>query len=567
MTRIHSFAAVMSLAIGHSATVLAAAPLDYFSSEADVVIRLKAPAATTVKADELADAVQPGAGDMVRQHAARLGKAFFIPGLAGADQSRDWYLILFARGHSMPARFFAIPATDAEQLTNVLPDQMTFKVEEDWVLYTPGKTGVPEMAEPGTGISSVLHGDLAAVFDRGDVSVFINIDHLRSTYRDEIESGHEKVEEMIEQIGAALEQMAEAGTQPSGMNMQPILEMYGTMADGLFQALDDASGCSVGVTVGAEGVGIEEFVTFADESVTSQSFGAQPTSAMESLAQLPSDALAVFGFSGDMQRFMEWSWSMNASMLADNAEQKDDFKKAREAWKSIEFGDMVGSFSLGTAAEGLLRYTAIAHATPIAKVRQNMREMTEILGTIETPGFKQEMTLQPDAETIGTHQIDVMTVNQEFNAELDPTGMQEKMLQTMFGPGGMVSRIAYLDDAYVMAMGGGRDAMETLLKSFDGTPNPDFAQHRNGLIDEPNLLILVDIPSLAVQGLTAATEIPNLPIPIDADALSQLPIEPSYIGFSLAGETDALRVRTFIPVGQFRGIMTLVGFVQQVRQR
>ena len=39
----------------------------------------------------------------------------------------------------------------------------------------------------------------------------------------------------------------------------------------------------------------------------------------------------------------------------------------------------------------------------------------------------------------------------------------------------------------------------------------------------------------------AASQIPGLPIPIDADALSKLHLKPSYIGFSLAAETDALR--------------------------
>ncbi|MGE4003041.1 MAG: hypothetical protein AB7I48_22860, partial [Planctomycetaceae bacterium] len=271
------------------------------------------------------------------------------------------------------------------------------------------------------------------------------------------------------------------------------------------------------------------------------------------------------GFSGDMRRFMVWGWSMKASMLADDSEHKKKFEQAMVAWKGIDFGDMVGSFSLGSVDEGLMQYTAIAHAKPIAKVRQNMREMTDILGTIEAPGLKQQMTVQPDAETIGSRRIDLLTVTQEFDPNLDPTGMQQKMLQAMFGPGGITSRIAYLDDAYVMAMGGGRDKMEAVLKSFDASPNRDLDRRRTGLIEQPNLLVLVDVPTLALKGLAAATEIPNLPIPIDADALAQLPIEPSFLGFSLAGETNALRVRAFIPDEQFRGILALVGFFKQPR--
>ncbi|MGD9857114.1 MAG: hypothetical protein AB7U20_19375 [Planctomycetaceae bacterium] len=558
MMRLCSFAAVLALAIGVSATVVAAEPLEYFSRDADVVIRLKAPEATIAKAAELADAVQPGVGAIVRQNAPVLGQAILVPGLVGVDQSRDCYILLFTRGRSRPDAVFAIPAMNAEQLTAALPERMNSKIEADWVLYTDAENGVPEATEPGTGIASILTGESAAVFDRGDLSLFINVDHLKEVYGDDIEAGHQ-------QIIVLMEQVAQLAPQANGMNMKGIMEMYGAMIDGTFQILDDASGCSVGITVGSEGVGVEKYVTFAEASVTSQRLAAHPNSSMPSLARLPSDAVAFFGFSGDMRRFMEWGWSMNASMLADDSEQKKKFEQAMDAWNGIDFGDMVGSFSLGSVDEGLMQYTAIAHAKPIAKVRQNMREMTDILGTIEAPGLKQQMTVQPDAETIGSRRIDLLTVTQEFDPNLDPTGMQQKMLQAMFGPGGITSRIAYLDDAYVMAMGGGRDKMEAVLKSFDASPNRDLDRRRTGLIEQPNLLVLVDVPTLALKGLAAATEIPNLPIPIDADALAQLPIEPSFLGFSLAGETNALRVRAFIPDEQFRGILALVGFFKQPR--
>ena len=349
------------------------------------------------------------------------------------------------------------------------------------------------------------------------------------------------------------------------MNLEPVMEMYGTMIDAFFQMVEDAGGCSVAFTVSDEGIGIEKLVTFTDGSTTSEVLAAQPTSAMESLARLPAGAGGYFGIRGDMQRLMEWSWSVNAMMLGGDEEKKRQFEESVKAWKQVEFGEMAGSFSVGSANTGLIQYTAIAEASPINKLRETMYEMTKLMGTMDLYGIKQEMKIQPNAETIGSRQVDLMTFKQEFPAELDPTGMQAKMQEMMFGPDGIATRITYLEDAYVMSMGGGRETMETLLNSYDTSANADLAQHRRGLIAEPNILVLLDLPGIAVRAATALADMPEFPLPIDAEALSAVPLETSYVGYSLACEPNSLRVRVAVPVEQLRGVAAFVAFVQQLR--
>jgi hypothetical protein len=558
MTRFACVTALLTVTVGVGTIAPAAGPLDRFSTDTDVVIRLKAPETTVEKLAGLADAIQPGTGDMLRHNTTALGKGIFVPGLTGVDTSQDWYVLLFSQGRKRPAVYFAIPATDAEQLASALPDRMTSHVEGNWVLYTDSDAGIPAPAGTGEGISSVLTGESAAVFDRGDLSLFVNVDHLTSVYRDDLAKAQQQVHEGLKFVA----QMASQGNE---MNLQPIMDMYGTICDAVFQMLADARGSAVGVTITAEGIGIEKHATFVAGSTTSRVLAAQPTSSMESLARLPAGAGGYFAIRGDMQRFMEWGWSVNAMMLGDDEEKKRQFEESVKAWKEVEFGEMVGSFSVGAADAGLFQYTAVAHASPIDKLRKTMYEMTELMSTMDLYGIKQEMKFEPNAETIGSRKVDLMTLKQEYPPELDPTGMQAKMQEVMFGPDGIATRIAYLEDAYVMAMGGGRETMESLLTSYDSKSNAEISNHRRGLIAEPNILVLLDLPSLAVQGATALAAIPEFPIPIDTEALSVVPLETSYVGYSLACEPDSLRVQLAVPVEQLRGIAALVGFVQQLR--
>ena len=324
MTRFCSFAAGMALALGLSSTDDGASSAARIPADADVVVRLKAPGATIEKAAALADAAQQGLGNMVRQRAAGLGKAIRVPGLAGVDQSRDWYVVLSAKSDGQPDVFFVIPTTDADQLTSALPERMKSRVEEDWVVYTGTADQIPGAAEPGQGITSVMNDEHTAVFQRGDLSVFINVDHLSSVYKDKIASGKEQVDGLLDQIAAA-------ASQANGMNMEAIMDMYRTMIYGAFQALEDARGCSGAITISDEGLQIEEYVTFVDSSPSANVIAGHPTSAMQSLAKLPADAAGYFGMHGDMQQMIQWGWSMNASMMADGEEQKEKFKEAMKA--------------------------------------------------------------------------------------------------------------------------------------------------------------------------------------------------------------------------------------------
>ena len=107
------------------------------------------------------------------------------------------------------------------------------------------------------------------------------------------------------------------------------------------------------------------------------------------------------------------------------------------------------------------------------------------------------------------------TVKQEFDDSADPTGQARQMQAMMFGPNGMQSRVVYQKDKFITTMGGGKEAMTEALKAVDSaTKSEAVTQYRKGPIESPNILFLVDVPGLAVQGMRVASAIPGVPLNI-----------------------------------------------------
>ncbi|OAI54869.1 hypothetical protein AYO47_09785 [Planctomyces sp. SCGC AG-212-M04] len=194
--------------------------------------------------------------------------------------------------------------------------------------------------------------------------------------------------------------------------------------------------------------------------------------------------------------------------------------------------------------------------------------MTKGMGKIEANGLKQESKIEQDAESYGSAKADIVTVKQEFDDAADPTGQARQMQAMMFGPNGIQSRVVYQKDKFITTMGGGKEAMTEALKSVDGSAKSEaVGQYRKGLIESPNLLFLVDVPGLAVQGMRVASAIPGVPLQINAAMLDSLKFDKSYMGFSAAAEKDAVRSKSRVPVEQLRSLFSLVMTMQAMQQQ
>ena len=556
MLRLRFAAMLMALAVGGLASA-ADSPLSAFPDSTDVLVRIKAPKATIDKAASLVEAIQPGFGAMVRQNAVALGALISNPSLQGVDQTKDWYIAVQTKGGGEPAVVFGIPVTNADMAKQGLGEGFKSKAHGSWLFYSEDEAALPASATSSSAVEAAMKGEPSTVFEKGDVAVFVNLAHLIEAHGNEITAG-------VEQIKGALSQIP---PQP-GVDPEATKKMYADMIDYVTQGLRDSVQCTIAFNVGAEGMTFEDYLSFAPRSKTSTLLGEQKTSAMELAGKLPPEAVMIFGASGDTKRLIDWSMNMTKAMTGKTpgaTKALDDFMNGIS---NLKFGSMVGGMSLQQGENGLFKNVVIMEVNDAQKYKELARTMSKAMPKVETAGLKQETKIETDAESYGSTKADVITVKQEFDDTADPTGQARQMQALMFGPNGMQSRVVYQKDKLIMSMGGGKDAMTEALKASDSaTKSEAVASFRKGLIESPNILFLVDVPGLAVQGMRVASGIPGVPLNINPAMLDSLKFDKSYMGFSAAAEKDAVRSKTRIPVEQLRSLFSLVMTAQAMQQQ
>ena len=81
-----------------------------------------------------------------------------------------------------------------------------------------------------------------------------------------------------------------------------------------------------------------------------------------------------------------------------------------------------------------------------------------------------------------------------------------------------------------------------------------FTAVRKQLPAKTNLVFLMDLPGVVAKAAKVVADKGLLPVPIDGAVLEGLDLKESYIGFSLAVESQGIRSNTVIPVEQLQGL-------------
>lgn len=540
--------------LGLSLVVSSTAPaqdsaLELFSSDVDVVVRLAEPDKTIENIVALVNGAQPGFGEIARgMITPNLGQAISNPSMTGVDQSRDWYVGAYSNGKAEPQVVFAIPAVDADDFVAALGDKFKSSVHGKFVFYTD-KGELPEVPTSSKSLAKSISEGARKTLEMGEISIYVNSKHLVGVYGDELDTAYDQALEGLNQLRFMM-------PQDAGMNLGPIIEIYGTMAEKLFQGIRDSKSLTVAISLGAEGVQIEEYIEFGNGSKSSRTLAGLPTSDMSDLVRLPEGAFTYYGISGGMSELMKWSMDFTAGM-AENDDIRDKLKEAFVTLDEVKFGSMVGSMTLTDSEDGMIQATSIARVDPVSKFKDYMYASMQMMNGIKLPGMTQTSTIDKDAETYGDYKADIVTVKQEYDENFPQAEMQEKMQKMMFGPAGIQSRIIYMEDMYLTVMGGGSAATKKAVEGLSKSSNDGIDEPRKILMDKANLIVLIDLPSGVATGLKIASGIDEFPIPLDSQMIDNLNLSPSFIGFGIATEENALRCRTDIPIKQIQGIAKL----------
>jgi hypothetical protein len=569
---------VASLPAGSSSVVAAENALDAIATDASIVFRLKNPKATIDKVADLVELVVKGQGEQVRTQSAMLGMAISNPTLAGVNMEADWYVAMYTddedqtkakeEGDNDPTFVFIVPATDLAAMKNALGDSVKFMEHGKFGVYTSDEATAKSTAQrlkgEGKSIATLIDKDSRAVFDGGDLSLFINVKQLAADYKDEIEEFKEQTRQKIESFPAG----GPGGA--GGVNQQQLTDIADLAMQIVSALLSDAQSCTVAAVVSKEGLAFEDLVKVISGSATDKLLAKSPPGGLSSVSSLPAGYLAYLGFAWDMSdiaKLNHWIMGLGASSLKPEATKELEATLAEVT--KLKIGSLATAFGLGDVDDGAVRTVSVTEVDNPAKMRELTQKVLKAMQGVETPGIKQTVDMKKDAEKYGKNSADIATVKTEMEDQGNPFGqIQERIMTMLFGPDGMVTRNVYLKDRVVQTMGGGKQAMTDALASIEQKPGDSskspIQQSRAKLGSKSNLVILFDVSNTIAKAVDLVVQSQLVPIPLDPDQIKGLQSKPSFFGLSAGTEPQGLRVKTLVPVEQMQGIARIVNFVQQM---
>jgi hypothetical protein len=544
------------------------AVLEAVPADAAIVLKVKNPKSLAERLAKLADAVVEGSGQQLQDQSQMLGLLVANPTLEGVNMEGDWYAAAFlADPQSPPEVVFLVAASDAAKMKAAMPGEVKFFTSGKYGIYTGDEAAAEKIAArlKGTGksINTAIDKASGALLDKGDLAVFINIQRLTEVFGDQIAGALAEARQNLENLPGELPPGAPAGFNP---------EQVKQFAEGALKAVEQGSkdllSCAIAARVEEAGVGFEELLRFTANSATDKLFSKHKPSAMPNLALLPAGAIAYMGIQVDLPELMNLSMTMMKQYLGDNPDAIKAFDASLKEMSSLKYGSIVYSVALGDLAEGLIRMATITEVDSPKKMRELSQKMMKGFGTIEMPGFKQKVSYEPDAEKYGKETADLLKTEFEFEAGDPSAAMIGQMMQSFYGPEGMVARSVYQADKVVQTIGGGQDVMKSLLAALAKKPSASeksaTAKTRARLGEKANLVLLLDLPGTVVKTLKAVSESQfGMFLPINPEMIKELENESSYLGVAVATEAQGLRVNTHIPIEQIKGFAKLVLTMQE----
>src|SRR5262249_500373 len=149
---------------------------------------------------------------------------------------------------------FVIPATDMAAMKEALGESVKFMEQGKLAVYTTDADAAAKTAArlkgEGKSIATLIDKDSNAVFESGDLSVFLNVAQLAVAYKSEIDDAKQKLTEQLE--NAPIPPGGGAGFDPKQLS-----DTIGKFFGMLVQGLNDTQSCTIAATISKEGLAFE----------------------------------------------------------------------------------------------------------------------------------------------------------------------------------------------------------------------------------------------------------------------------------------------------------------------
>ena len=539
---------------------------DLIPSSVSAVIRMKSPDKTVEGIAEFVNEVQPGFGALIQGQAGMLGVGISNPTMNGVDKNQDFWAAIFLEEEEEPSVVFIIPDSDAEAMEKAIDDSFEFFAYEGFGIYSEDKEAVniirKHLNNPrAESIADVASDSMKEVVSGADVALAVNLVAVKEIYEDELELARKKFEDVLEEIPTQTLEIP-------GMKLDWIPDVAEEFGEHLFSAVEDAQGYAVTFKATKNGLEFQEFLEFAGGTPSSSFLAKHPPEALSVIKKLPADQLMYGALGNCVASMNEWGMHFIPKVFDLTEEQEKQWAEILQKMKKVNFGSTAMSFSLGDPESGLIRAFTAAEAAPSDLVRETAKSAAEVMGTLEFPGMKQEMTYEENVEKIDGVDIDILTTKQELD-DAQAGGFQTQITQIFYGGDAVETRIAYLDGVTLQTVGGGKDSMKTALEAFkknaagsDEVVTRDLAPHGR----TSNGVFIFDVPTMIVNGLKIAVNSPLLPpLPFDEDSLEDLNVQRSYLGCSFHLNETSCRAKIYIPKQTVQAGITLFGFFQELQ--
>ena len=438
----------------------------------------------------------------------------------GLDENRDSWMFFSNPITAISSQAHFIPAKDtdalrlavARDLAKFADDNGIAKedideivVYKDWVIHgslTEMAAIKQRIAGELKSIETRFDAESRAIFDKGDVGLFVDLNHLSVMNSFFLAMGQAILNPLFDsvQVGSVQVDGVDLDT-----NVKATKNMFDEITGLIAQTVFDLDHLVITVSIEPEQIVFEHHLSVREGSVISALFADNPPAEMQTLSNLPSGNAVYLGMHFNWKSMMQWTARHFHSKATDN-DTKQAWKGISKEYQQLQIGTVAIAYPVEPLELGPFRSLCITEV-------DHPQRYHELEFKAQSVGINSNV-LERSQETLGEYSLDVVRYAPPNLQKVgDVTEEVEQVTfavqSAMLGPDGNTQRSVILQDRVVTFHGGAKlnsaDVPERVF-SLDRSrvAEPYMARLRDKLDKRANLIVMLDPGRIAAALLVAS---------------------------------------------------------------